>query len=39
VLRGLRASHAKQAAGRALRARTTAEVERTLIEFLAPAAP
>ncbi len=39
VLRGLRASQAKQAAGRALRARTTAEVERTLIELLAPTAP
>jgi phosphoenolpyruvate-protein kinase (PTS system EI component) len=38
VLRGLRAAEAKQAVGRALRARTTAEVERTLIEFLAPAA-
>jgi hypothetical protein len=35
----LRASHAKQAAGRALRARTTAEVERTLIELLAPTTP
>ena len=37
VLRGLRASDAKQAAGRALRARTTAEVEQTLQELLAPA--
>ena len=36
VLRGLKASDAKQAAGRALRAKTTAEVEQCMIELLAP---
>ena len=36
VLRGLRASDARIAAGRALRARTTADVERTMIALLAP---
>ena len=37
VLRGLKAADARIAAGRALRARTTAEVERCLMEMLAPA--
>ena len=36
VLRGLRAEDARRIAGRALRARTAAEVERTLVEFLTP---
>ena len=39
VLRGLRAADARVAANRALRAQTTSEVERTLIELLAPTAP
>jgi phosphotransferase system enzyme I (PtsI) len=37
VLRGLKVADARIAAGRALRARTTAEVERCLMEMLAPA--
>jgi phosphoenolpyruvate-protein kinase (PTS system EI component) len=36
VLRGLRAADARGAARRALRARTAAEVERALLELLAP---
>jgi phosphoenolpyruvate-protein phosphotransferase (PTS system enzyme I) len=36
VLRSLRAADARVAAGRALKARTAADVERTLIELLAP---
>ena len=36
VLRGLKASDAKQAASRALRAHTTAEVEQCLMELLTP---
>jgi phosphotransferase system enzyme I (PtsI) len=36
VLRGLRASGARQAAARALRARTVAEVEKALVESLKP---
>lgn len=36
VLRGLRASEARRVATRVLRARTAADVERVLIEFLAP---
>jgi phosphotransferase system enzyme I (PtsI) len=36
VLRSLRAVDARAAAGRALRAKTTAEVERCLLELLAP---
>jgi phosphoenolpyruvate-protein phosphotransferase (PTS system enzyme I) len=36
VLRGLRASDARVAAGRALRARTAAEVEQGLSQFMAP---
>jgi phosphotransferase system enzyme I (PtsI) len=36
VLRGLKASDAKHTASRALRARTTAEVEQCLMELLAP---
>lgn len=36
VLRGLKASEARIAAGRALRAKTVAEVEQCLIELLAP---
>ena len=36
VLRSLRAADARRAAGRALKARTAAEVEQTLIELLTP---
>jgi phosphotransferase system enzyme I (PtsI) len=36
VLRGLKASDARQAANRALRGRTTAEVEQALVELLSP---
>jgi phosphotransferase system enzyme I (PtsI) len=36
VVRGLRVSDAQRAAGRALRARTAADVEKTLIELMAP---
>jgi phosphotransferase system enzyme I (PtsI) len=36
VLRGLKSVEARQAANRALRARTTAEVEQTLMELLSP---
>jgi phosphoenolpyruvate-protein kinase (PTS system EI component) len=36
VLRGLKASEARQAAGRALRARTKDEVEQCLMEWLTP---
>jgi len=36
VLRSLRASDARQAASRALKARTAAEVEQSLIELLTP---
>jgi phosphoenolpyruvate-protein phosphotransferase (PTS system enzyme I) len=38
VLRGVSAAEARRMAGRALLGRTSAEVERTLTEFLAPAA-
>jgi phosphotransferase system enzyme I (PtsI) len=36
VLRGLRAGEAAHVAARALRARTSADVERALMQFLAP---
>jgi hypothetical protein len=36
VLRGLHAGNAATVAARALRAGTAAEVEKTLLEFLAP---
>jgi phosphotransferase system enzyme I (PtsI) len=36
VLRGLRAADARRAASRSLRARTSADVEKALMEFLAP---
>jgi phosphoenolpyruvate-protein kinase (PTS system EI component) len=36
VVRGLRAEDARRVAGRSLRATTPAEVEKTLVDYLAP---